>query len=316
MSAVDRLARSEVLPHGVIAPIASPIAEDGSVNATVLQSMLGRLLPDLDGVFVLGTSGEMPALPEETALDIARVAIHEVDGAVPVYLGIGDISLERTLGRVERFGSLGADALVVTAPFYFAVPDAGLIRHFTEVADAAPVPIMLYNVPQSTHNPLGLSAIRTLAEHPNIVGIKDSTGDPFLFAELLRIRSERFRVLQGREQLLGPSIWAGADGSVTSLSNIAPRLVRALSVAAADPRQRTRALELQSRTTDLARLFDHGYWLCALHVALHELGWAVGDPRAPLVPLDEAQLAAVRAILAATDPRWLASREDRLSSPT
>ncbi len=157
----------------------------------------------------------------------------------------------------------------MTAPFYFAVPDAGLIRHFTEVADAAPVPIMLYNVPQSTHNPLGLSAIRTLAEHPNIVGIKDSTGDPFLFAELLRIRSERFRVLQGREQLLGPSIWAGADGSVTSLSNIAPRLVRALSVAAAASRQ--------TNARPGAAIPDHGpgstvrprFWLCALHVALH-----------------------------------------------
>lgn len=315
MSAVvDRPARSDVSPHGVIAPIVSPIADDGSVNATVVRSMLGRLLPDLDGVFVLGTSGEMPALREETALELARVAIDEVGGAVPVYLGIGDVSLERTLSRVERFGSLGADALVVTTPYYFAVPEAGLIRHFTEVADAAPVPIMLYNVPQSTHNPMTLSVTRTLAEHPNIVGIKDSTGDAFLFAELLRIRSERFRVLQGREQLLGPSIWAGADGSVTSLSNIAPRLVRALSAAAADPGQRARAHELQHETTDLARLFDQGYWLCALHVAMAELGWAVGDPRPPLVPPDEAQRAAVRAILAATDPRWLASREDRSSS--
>jgi 4-hydroxy-tetrahydrodipicolinate synthase len=310
MTAPDGRTPSDVLPHGVIAPIASPIADDGSVNVPVLRAMLQRLLLDVDGVFVLGTSGEMPALPEETALDVARVVIDEVRGTAPVYLGIGDVSLERTLARVERFGSLGADVLVVTTPYYFAVPEAGLIRHFTEIADAAPVPIMLYNVPQSTHNALGHRAIRRLAEHPRIVGIKDSTGDPFLFAELLRIRGERFRVLQGREQLLGPSIWAGADGSVTSLSNIAPRLVRALSEAAADPRHRARAHELQGETADLARLFDQGYWLCALHVAMEELGWAVGVPRPPLVPLDEEQRAAVRAILGAADPGWLASRDD------
>ncbi|MBX3028981.1 MAG: dihydrodipicolinate synthase family protein [Chloroflexi bacterium] len=311
MTAPDRQTQAEVLPHGVIAPVVSPIADDGSVDTSVLRAMLRRLLLDVDGVFVLGTSGEMPALPEETALEVARVAIDEVGGAVPVYLGVGDVGLERTLARIERFGSLGADILVVTTPYYFAVPDAGLTRHFTEVADAAPVPIMLYNVPQSTHNSLGLSVIRTLAEHPRIVGIKDSSGDPFLFAELLRIRGERFRVLQGREQLLGPSIWAGADGSVTSLSNIAPRLVRALSEAAADPGQRARAHQLQDETTDLARLFDQGYWLCALHVAMGELGWAVGGPRPPLVPLDEAQRAAVRAIVAKADPGWLASRDDR-----
>ena len=300
-------ASGAVLPHGVIVPIASPVAADGSVAGEVLRSLLRRLLPEVDGIFVLGTSGEMPALPEDTALEIARIAIDEVGGRAPLYLGVGDVGLERTLARVERFGTLGADLLVVAAPYYFAVPRAGLIQHFRAVADASPIPIMLYNVPQNTHNALDMLAVAALAEHPNIVGIKDSQGDPFLFAELLRLRHDRFRVLQGREQLLGASIWAGADGSVTSLTNIAPRLVRALSQAAADPTQRDRARRLQDEVVDLARLFDQGDWMCALKVALTELGWPVGDPRPPLVPLDDRQREAIRLILAATNPRWLTS---------
>jgi 4-hydroxy-tetrahydrodipicolinate synthase len=296
-------------PHGVIAPIVSPITVDGRANEPVIRKMLRRLAPEVDGVLVLGTSGEMPALLESTAFDIARCALDEVAGRTRVFIGVGDTSLSRTLARVDRFGRLSADLLAVTAPYYFAMTDAGLIDYFTAVADASPIPIVLYNIPQATHNPLSFDVIRELAAHPRIMGIKDSEGDPFLFANLLNLRRDGFTVLQGREQLLAQSIWAGADGSVTSLTNIAPSLVRALSAASADPAGREDASQLQIETTRLGTLFSQGHWVSALKAALRMLGWEVGEPQAPLEPLTDHQLRAVAAILDATEPQRLLRAE-------
>jgi dihydrodipicolinate synthase/N-acetylneuraminate lyase len=305
---------SEVSPRGVIAPIASPITRDGRVNEPVLRNMLQRLVPEVDGVLVLGTSGEMPALLESTAFDIARCTIDEIAGRTRVFIGVGDTSLPRTLARIDRFGPLGADLLAITAPYYFAMTDAGLIDYFTSVADASPIPIVLYNIPQATHNPLSLEVIQELAAHPRIMGIKDSQGDPFLFADLINLRSDGFTVLQGREQLLAQSIWAGADGSVTSLTNIAPRLVRALSVASADPAGREDARQLQIETTRLGVLFSQGHWVSALKAALRMLGWEVGEPQAPLEPLTDHQLRAVAAILDGTEPQRLLRAENNSPS--
>jgi dihydrodipicolinate synthase/N-acetylneuraminate lyase len=300
---------TEVSPRGVIAPIVSPISLDGRVNEPVLRTMVQRLVSEVDGVLVLGTSGEMPALLEATAFDVARCTVDEVAGRTRVFIGVGDTSLPRTLARIDRFGALGADLLAVTAPYYFATTDAGLIDYFTSVADASPIPIVLYNIPQATHNPLTLEVIRELAGHPRIMGIKDSQGDPFLFADLLSLRRDGFTVLQGREQLLAQSIWAGADGSVTSLTNIAPRLVRALSAASADPAGREDARQLQIETTRLGSLFSQGHWVSALKAALRMLGWEVGAPQAPLEPLTDHQLRAVAAILDATEPQRLLRAE-------
>src|SRR4051794_4433160 len=305
---------AEASPRGVIAPIVSPMTLDGRLNEPVLRNMLRRLVPEIDGVLVLGTSGEMPALLESTAFDIARCAVDEIAGDTRVFIGVGDTSLPRTLARIDRFGRLGADLLAVTAPYYFPTTDAGLIDYFTALADASPIPIVLYNIPQATHNPLNLEVIRELAAHPRIVGIKDSQGDPFLFAELLNLRRDDFTVLQGREQLLAQSVWAGADGSVSSLTNIAPRLVRALSDVSLDPAGRESARQLQIETTRLGTLFSQGHWVSALKAALRTLGWEVGEPQAPLEPLADHELRAVVAILDATEPQWLLSAVG--SSPT
>lgn len=294
-----------VSPRGVIAPIVSPLTLDGRVNEPVLRTMLQRLVLEVDGVLVLGTSGEMPALLEATAFDIARCTVDEVAGRTQVLIGVGDTSLSRTLARIDRFGGIGADLLAVTAPYYFSTTDAGLVNYFISVADASPIPIVLYNIPQATHNPLTLEVIKELAGHPRIMGIKDSQGDPFLFADLVNLRHDGFTVLQGREQLIAPSIWTGADGSVTSLTNIAPRLVRALSAAAADATAREDARQLQIETTRLGSLFSQGHWVSALKAALRMLGWEVGEAQEPLEPLTGPQLRAVAAILDATEPQRL-----------
>ena len=282
---------------------------DGQVAEDVLRRLIDALVPDLDGLFVLGSSGELTWLPDDVALRVARVAVDQVGGRIPVYVGVGDTGLDRTLARAGRIADVGADYLVVAAPFYYPVAsEARIVDYFETVAKRAAAPIVLYNIPQNTHLSLAPSTVRILAAHPDIVGIKDSAGDWIAFDAFLALRSDDFSVLQGREHLAAISLWSGADGLISAMANFAPRLLQALAVSIRDERPRAEAIALQAAIVELARVFDQGDWLAGLKTALQALGWKVGEPSPPIPALDAAQRLLVDGIL--SDPalrRWLTS---------
>ena len=140
---------------------------DGRLDEGVLRGLIDALVPTLDGLFVLGSSGELTWLPDEMALRVARVAVDQVGGRIPVYVGIGDTGLNRTLARADRLADVGADYLVVAAPFYYPVAsEARVVEYFETVAERAAAPVVLYNIPQNTHLTLTPSTVRTLARHP------------------------------------------------------------------------------------------------------------------------------------------------------
>ncbi len=294
-------------PGGVVCPLVTPWTADGRLDEPILRDLIDALVPDLDGLFVLGSSGELAWLPDAIADRVARVAVDQVAGRIPVYVGVGDTGTRRTLDRAARLADAGADFMVVAAPLYYAVgSDSALVDHFATVADAAAAPVVLYNIPQNTHCPLSPAAAAVVAAHRNIVGIKDSAGDWFAFERLLAVRDDGFSVLQGREQLAAISLWAGADGVISSLANFAPRLVRELSAAIRDGRPRTEILALQSTISEVATVFEQGEWLAGLKSTLEALGWPVGDPGRPIAPCTGAQRAAVEAIVSAPAiRRWL-----------
>jgi dihydrodipicolinate synthase/N-acetylneuraminate lyase len=296
-------------PGGVVCPLVTPLTPDGRLDEGVLRDLIEALVPDLDGVFVLGSSGELTWLTDETSLRVATVAVDQVDRRIPVYVGIGDTGLERTFARADRLADLGADFVVVTTPFYYAVDsDRQLVEYFEAIAERAPAPVVLYNIPQNTHVRLAPSLVRTLAGHPNIVGIKDSAGDWFAFEEFLACRSDAFSVLQGREPLAAISYWSGADGLISGMANFAPKLLQALAVSIRDGRPRADSLALQAAILELAAVFDRAYWLTGLKSTLRALGWEVGQPSRPMPPDDPALQAAIDAIISSVDARWLTTR--------
>jgi dihydrodipicolinate synthase/N-acetylneuraminate lyase len=191
---------------------------------------------------------------------------------------IGDVrDKERLLRAFE-----GVDYVVVCSSYYYPFNHAqALVEHFLKVADLSPKPVILYNIPQNTGMPIPLAAAARLAEHPNIAGIKDSMGDMLHFQELLALRSAKFAVMQGREQLAAASLWLGADGIVSALANFAPQLLHQL-VEIIQSGDRDGALRLQRQITHLACVFDQTYWLSGLMAALHELGIGSGRGGAPL----------------------------------
>jgi 4-hydroxy-tetrahydrodipicolinate synthase len=306
VSALERGPGAIPRPGGIVCPLATPLTPGGRLDEAVLRAHVEALVPDLDGLFVLGSSGELPWLTDDVALATAAAAIDQVDGRIPVYLGIGDNGEHRTLQRMDRLAGLGADFLVLATPTYYPVASAGhLSASFERIADRAPKPIVLYNIPQNTHLPLTPAIVRDLAGHPDIVGIKDSSGDLFAFGDLLELRADGFSVLQGREQLAAVSLWSGADGIISGLANLAPRLLGALARAIRDDRPRAEVHALQAEVTALAGVFGGGDWLAGLKRTLGELGWNVGDPSPPMAPSGPDASEAIGRILDATDPRWL-----------
>lgn len=280
---------------------------DGHLDEDTLRGLIDALVPALDGLFVLGSSGELTWLPDEMAVRVARAAVNQTAGRIPVYVGAGDTGLTRTLVRAERLADVGADYLVVTAPFYYSVSSpASVIGYFETVAERAAAPVVLYNIPQNTHHALAASTVRVLAGHPNIVGIKDSAGDWNVFESFLALRSADFSVMQGRERLAAISLWSGADGLISAMANFAPRLLQALIGSIRDERPRVETLSLQALIDDLAEVFDQGEWLAGLKSTLQATGWAVGDPSLPIPPYDAAQRRVIEGIVSRPEiVRWL-----------
>jgi 4-hydroxy-tetrahydrodipicolinate synthase len=294
-------------PAGIVCPLVTPMTSDGRLDETVLRALIDGLVPDLDGLFVLGSSGELTWLPDEMAIRAARVAVDQVAGRIPVYVGVGDTGLTRTLARADRLADVGADYLVMATPFYYHVAsEARLVDAFVTVAERAAAPVVLYNIPQNTHCPLTPSAVRTLAGHPGIVGIKDSAGDWTTFEGFLALRSDAFSVMQGRERLAAISLWAGADGVISAMGNFAPRLLRALAASIRDERPRRETMALQATIGELAAVFDQGDWLAGLKSTLQATGWNVGEPSPPIESYDEAQRLVVEETVSKPEiARWL-----------
>lgn len=281
---------------GIVCPIATPLTPAGKLDREVLQRHLDWLTGKVDGILLLGTSGEFATLPPEIAADVVRIASTAIAESTTLYVGVGDTSTARVLRNVEHLPER-TDYAVACGPYYFpAVSQLALAGHFAAIADRSPRPLVLYNIPQNVGASIQPATVRELAEHPNIDGIKDSAGDMMACLETLALAPSGFAVMQGREQLAAVSIWAGAAGIVSSLANLTPDRLRALAEAISQgDRQLSRKLQIE--ISDLARIFEQGHWLAAMKAALQELGLPVGDPLPPLSACTPDQRSAIRAIL-------------------
>lgn len=274
---------------GIVCPLATPLGEDEQLDVPALHRLLDRIMPDLDGVFPLGSSGEFALLTPSTAERLVDEVVSYVGGRMPVYVGIGAPGTTLALDNLKRLARPGVDYVVACTPFYYPLTDQGSVAaHFLALADASPVPLVLYNIPQNTATHIAPATAARLAEHPNIVGMKDSWGDMFLHQEFLALRSDTFQVLQGREQLAAASLWLGGDGVISALANFAPGLLQEMASAVREG-DHARALEVQRTVTELARVFDQGYWLSALKATLAALRIGSGRLARPLPECTDAQ---------------------------
>ena len=299
---------------GTICPIATPLTSDGELDRRSLIRMVGALVPDLDGVFVMGSSGEAPWLESRVAEAAIEVTMETVDGRLPVYLGVGETSTPRTLARLRSWAHFEPSYYVVAPPYYFPVgSDAALAAHFEAIAEQADRPTILYNIPQNTHVSISSALLARLAAHPNIIGVKDSSGEMLRFVEYIERQDDSFSVMQGREQLARMSYLIGARGVISALANVAPKLLGALRTSVESGDDPSAQRRLHEAILRLARLFENGYWLSALKTALALQGVGNGSPVAPLAACTDVERRRIRAILEGPDAAWLTRFPDSVT---
>ena len=284
---------------GIYPPVATPFTADGDVDFDALRFNAARWMKTgLRGLVVLGSNGEAALIDDDEAERI----VGEVRALVPrerlLIAGTGRDSTRGTIDACRRAGRVGADIALVRTPTAFKAQmtaDA-LKRHYAAVADASPVPVLLYDFPQSFGVTLPLPVVAELAEHPNVLGMKESSGDIAQIADQVSRTPDRFEVVVGSAPTLYASLLVGAIGGVVAVANVVPDVcVRLFELTRTG--QLDQALALQRQLTPLARAVTGVHSVPGLKAAMDAAGYKGGVPRAPLAPATPAVVADVRQLL-------------------
>ena len=272
---------------GVFTPIVTPFQSDGTIDENGVRRNVARWMSTpLTGLVVLGSNGEAPQLEEAEADWMIDIVRSEVPAQRPLIAGTGRESTRATIAATKRAAAAGVDAVLVRTPSFFKTQMTADVfeRHYLEVAEASSVPVLLYNVTVYTGVNLSPDVVATLAEHPNIVGIKESGGDIAQIAEYVSRTPNDFSVLAGSATTLVHALCAGCDGAILALAALVPREVRGLAELVAEGRLEE-ARALQRRLMPLARAVGAQYGVPGLKAALELMGFAAGAPRPPLMPV-------------------------------
>ena len=268
---------------GVYPPIATPF-KDEEVDFAGLKHNVDRWMrTGLRGLLALGSNGEAASVDEDEAERIVATVREGVPRDRVLLVGTGRQSTRATIAATRRAAEAGADAVLVLTPFYFKsqmTPEA-LADHYRAVADASPVPVLLYNFTAVTGLNMTPDTVAALSAHPNIVGLKDSNGDIGQVAGVVSRVPAGFTVLVGAAATLYPAILMGASGGVVAVANVVPDVcVELYDLATAGKHDEAR--QLQRRMTPLAHAVTGGYGIAGLKVAMDIAGYVGGQVRKPL----------------------------------
>ncbi len=207
--------------HGVIPAIVTPMNQEGDIDYALLEKQTAYLCnAGVHGIFVCGGTGEGAYLTIEEKIEIFK-KIKEVAGKKAfLCAALINSNTRATLNEMKLFEAMAPDYLVATAPFYHAMTQNDLYQHYKSIAEQAYAPVIIYNIPSTTHNPVSLETIEALSSLDNFAGVKDSSGNFISFSRgLLGPRSEKFAWIQGEDYLCAPTLLTGGDGMVSGLSN-------------------------------------------------------------------------------------------------
>jgi 4-hydroxy-tetrahydrodipicolinate synthase len=286
--------------HGIIPPVATPMRDDEELDLPRLRWFLDHLIASgVHGVFVLGTNSEFYALDEREKQEVVATAVAHVNGRVPVYAGTGAETTREAVRLTKMAEREGADGVSVITPYFVSPTQQEIYDHYRRVAEHTKLPVILYNNPSMTGGvKIDVDTVARLAEVPNVLAMKDSSGDLQNTNECVRAVPERFAVLMGRDTLIVPALLFGAKGAVPATGNVAPALL-------AEIYNRFRAGDLEGAKAAQLRLnpLRLALGLCtppgAVKAALAVLGTPIGPCRAPVSGLVPDKLPKMRAALAA-----------------
>jgi len=284
---------------GVFPPIPTPFDASGSIDLAALSGNLRWWnAHEFAGIVILGSNGEAVHLSEAEKLELVRRVRDETQSDRLVMAGAGLHGTDSTIDLTKRVADAGADVALILPPSYYRglMDGATLAEHFEAVADASPIPLILYNMPANTGIDMQADLIGELAKHDNIAGLKDSSGNVARLAELRGRVDPGFALLAGSAGFLLPALAVGADGGVLALSNIAPSVcLEIYRLAKAGAWAEARAL--QNRVVRANRAVTRGWGVPALKAAMEMIGLVGGLPRPPLRPFPDELKDELRLIL-------------------
>jgi 4-hydroxy-tetrahydrodipicolinate synthase len=268
--------------QGVMAVLVTPLTEDESVDEGAWRKLIRRVIDGgCHAVVALGTAGEFATLRDDVKRRVLSIAVDEVGGQVPLIAGTGEPGTRRAVARTQEAADLGADAAMVVPPYYYPCDQSAVLAHYRTIAAEGGLPIILYNIPQFTKVPLEVGTVATLAQEPNIAGIKDSSGNLGGFQQMVAAaKSDTFSVITGSDQLLFASLVVGGDGCIGTGTNLAPHWFVQLWEAAHAGRW-DEARELQTRIVGLHAGIAYGDFPAGMKAALELMGIGNGLVAAP-----------------------------------
>jgi len=217
------------LPAGSLVALATPMTSTGEVDIATLRELLRwHKAEGTDGVVILGTTGEASTLTSAEKEEVMAATREEVGGEMAILVGTGTISTEATIAATKQAKLFGADAALVVTPYYVKPSQAGLVAHFTRIADAVELPIVLYNVPGRTGVDMSVETTVALSRHPRICGLKDATGDNTRAAPMRAVCGDDFRLYSGEDAAAREYVLQGGDGVISVTANVAPAAVAAV----------------------------------------------------------------------------------------
>lgn len=279
---------------GAAIAIITPMNADGSINYSVLGEMIDSQIENCtDAIVICGTTGEASTMTDEEHLECIRFAVERVNGRVPVIAGTGSNDTAYAVKLSKEAESVGADALLLVTPYYNKTTQKGLIAHFTAIADAVNIPIVLYNIPGRTGVNMDVATIKKLAEHKNIAAVKEASGNISYAAKLIAECGDMIDVYSGNDDMIVPLMSLGAKGVISVLSHVIPKETHMMTQYCLN-NNFAEATKLQIEYLDLINNLFIEVNPIPVKEAVNMMGVNAGPCRLPLVEMTDEHKAVLR----------------------
>ncbi len=279
--------------------IVTPMNEDGSVNYNVLGEMIEmQISGGTDAIIICGTTGESSTLTDEEHRECIRYTIEKVAHRIPVIAGTGSNDTAYAIELSKEAEKMGADGLLVVTPYYNKTSQRGLIAHYTAIADAVNIPIILYNIPSRTGVTISIDTFKVLGEHKNIAAVKEASGNISAIARIIAECGDKLDVYSGNDDQIVPIMALGGKGVISVLSNVAPDVAHKIAQLCLDNNY-PEAANLSAKYLSLSN--TNGLFIdvnpIPVKAALNMMGIAAGPCRLPLYEMEDEKKAKLRSIL-------------------
>ena len=301
--------------RGIWSPMPTPFAPSGEVDLNRVKELADYLIEGgVDGLFPLGTTGEFALLDRKERKSVIRAVVERAGSRVPVLAGICDPSPRNAISFAKDAAEAGADGVVATPPYYYRLDEEGLYTHFKMIHESVSLPLILYNIPEWTHNFVPVSVVSRLAREDVIAGMKYTEYNFLNLLAFIRAVGNRIAVLTGSDAMTYSCLEAGGSGAVISVSNIFPREASSI-FDLVEAGKLEEARRVQESILPAIEAAGVGYFPAGLKESMEAVGFPVGSVRRPQTPLTREEKTKVRGLLRKAGLKYKTSREDVSGPP-